>query len=196
MKKAVIIIGILIAGLQLAAKEKIEIPALKAVELTYPEFAEFNVKLSNKSAKQVEVSVINPATGKQVSGFGLGSLANAELFVAEGNILKLKNNSTKAITVVVSFVERKPDPYYGGDTEMIQFTLHNSSLKSIPLVIPNVMNPNLSPMSNSGVALKVGQKVYLKKGVGKVLLFTVDNGIQAGDKIDVAKLLKDLEEKD
>ena len=69
-------------------------------------------------------------------------------------------------------------------------------MNSIPLLIPSVMNPNLSPMSNSGVALKVGQKVYLKKGVGKVLLFTVDNGIQAGDKIDVAKLLKDLEEKD
>lgn len=55
-------------------------------------------------------------------------------------------------------------------------TFHNGSLKSIPLQIPGVMNPNLSPLSDSGVDLEVGQKVYYfpngKKGK-KELLFEV-----------------------
>lgn len=56
-------------------------------------------------------------------------------------------------------------------------TFHNGSLKSIPLQIPSVMNPNLSPLSDSGVTLEVGQKVFYfpngKKGK-KELLFEVD----------------------
>ncbi len=193
MKKALIIIGILVAGFQLSAKQKIEIPARKSVELTYAEFAKYDVKLSNKSGKQIKVSVINPATNKQVSGFGLGPLGNATLYVAEGNILKLKNTSSKDISLTLTFVEREEKTIKPG-ADMVQFTLHNSSLKSIPLIIPNVMNPNLSPMSNSGVSLERGQKIYLKKGIRKVLLFTVDAGIETGDKIDVAKLINRLEE--
>ena len=196
MKKVLIIIGILVAGFQLAAKEKIDIPAKKSVDLTYDEFATFDVKLSNKSGKQVNVKVIDPNTKKQVSGFGLGPFGNAVLYVEKGNILRLKNTSSKDISITLSFVERKPKPVMDSDTPTINFTLHNSSLKSIPLVIPNVMNPNLSPMSNSGVALKRGQKIYYKKGVRKVLLLTVDENIQQGDKIDVAQLIKDLEKDD
>lgn len=192
MKKLVLTIGILVAAFQLSANQKIEIPARKAVELTYEEFAQYDVKISNKSGKDIDVSVINPATDKQVSGFGLGPLGNATLYVAEGNVLKLKNNSSKDISISISFVDRKPSKPIAPGTEMVQFTLHNSSLKSIPLIIPNVMNPNLSPMSNSGVSLERGQKIYLKKGLSKVLLLTVDEGIEKGDKIDVAKLIKKL----
>ena len=194
MKKVILIIGILVAGLQLSAREKIDIPAGSSVDLTYEEFASYDVKISNKSGKQINVSVINPATDKQVSGFGLGAMANATLYVAEGNILKLKNTSLKDISVNVTFVDRKPTKVVGTGIETIQFTLHNSSLKSIPLIIPNVMNPNLSPMSNSGVSLQRGQKIYLKKGLSKKLLFTVDEGIETGDKIDVAKLVRNLKE--
>ena len=192
MKKVLILIGIVVAGFQLSAKEKIDIPARKAVELTYAEFAQYDVKLSNKSGKDITVSVINPATNKKVSGFGLGPLGNATMFVAEGNVLKLKNNSSKDISINLTFVDREPAKPIKPGVEMIQFTLHNSSLKSIPLIIPNVMNPNLSPMSNSGVSLQRGQKVYLKKGLSKQLLFTVDEGIETGDKIDIAKLIKAL----
>ena len=194
MKKALIILGVLVASFQLTAKEKIEISARKVVELTFEEFAKFDVKLSNRSGKQINVSVINPATEKQVSGFGLGPMGNAVLYVAEGNILRLKNTSSKDISLMVSFVEREPAKPIEPGLEMIQFTLHNSSLKSIPLVIPNVMNPNLSPLSNSGVSLERGQKIYLKRGLTKVLLFTVDKGIEQGDKIDIAKLVAKLKE--
>jgi hypothetical protein len=55
------------------------------------------------------------------------------------------------------------------------------------------MNPKLSPISNSGVSLKMGQKIYYKKRGKKKLLLIVDDKIKAGDKIDVAKLIADLE---
>ena len=58
----------------------------------------------------------------------------------------------------------------------IPMTFRNGSLQSIPLVIPGVMNPNLSPQSKSGVTLDVGQKVYFfpeRKGGRRELLFEV-----------------------
>ncbi len=62
---------------------------------------------------------------------------------------------------------------YGQD---VPFSLMNKGLKSIPLHIPGVMNPNLSPYSRSGVTLPVGKKVYWypKKGK-KAELFTVSS---------------------
>jgi len=59
----------------------------------------------------------------------------------------------------------------------IPMTFHNGSFKSIPLIIPGVMNPNLSPKSNSGVSLDVGQKVYFfpnGKKKNRALLFVVE----------------------
>ena len=58
----------------------------------------------------------------------------------------------------------------------VPFTLRNNSLKSIPLVITNYMNPNLSPKSNSGVDIPVGEKVYFKyKGKKQVLLVVTED---------------------
>lgn len=193
MKTVFLFIGILTIVSQLSAKEKIDIPASKAVELTYDEFSNYDVKISNKSGKQINVAVLDKDTRKQVSGFGLGPMGNAVLYVAEGNILKLKNTSSKDISVSISFVDRKPKPQKEVYTKAINFTLHNSSLKSIPLVIPNVMNPNLSPISNSGVSLAIGQEIYYKKGLKKVLILTVDESIKTGDKIDIAKLVKSID---
>ena len=184
---------ILLGAFQATAKEKVDIPARKSVELTYAEFAMYDVKINNKSGKQVNVSVLNPNTRKQVSGFGLGPMGKAVLYVAEGNILKLKNTSSKDISITLDFVERKPKPVASSYKETVNFTLHNSSLKSIPLIIPGVMKPNLSPMSNSGVSLEMGQKIYYKKGLSRVLVLTVDENIENGDKIDMAKLVKNIE---
>ena len=70
MKKAVVLISLLMAGFNLSAREKVELPAQKSVELTYEEFEEYDVKLMNRSGKEVNVSVLDARTGKQVSGFG------------------------------------------------------------------------------------------------------------------------------
>jgi len=189
MRKTLILLLMSAWTVQALANEKVEIAAMQSIELRYTEFADQDVKITNNSGKPVAVSVIDSETGKQVKGFGLGPIANAILQVGENQVLVLKNNSVKDITLLIEFVERQEDTYNPENAPMVTFTLHNSSLKSIPLIIPDVMNPNLSPISNSGVALKIGQKVYLRSKSGKKLILTVDETIKPGDKIDVAKLI-------
>lgn len=78
--------------------------------------------------------------------------------------------------------------------QTISMTLHNGSLKSISLVIPSYMNPNLNPLSNSGVALNVGQKVYYfpegRKGK-KELLFEVQKNWKNDTVIEVHTAIDD-----
>lgn len=74
------------------------------------------------------------------------------------------------------------------------FTLRNNSARSIPLLIPSVMNPNLSPFSNSGVSLKLGQKILFKEGRKKYVLFIVSEDIENDATIEVSKLLKQRKE--
>jgi hypothetical protein len=77
--------------------------------------------------------------------------------------------------------------------QSVHFTFHNGSLKSIPLVIPTVMNPNLSPMSNSGVELKIGQNVYFYpngKSKKRELLFTVDDSFSQNQVLEIDQLIE------
>lgn len=74
--------------------------------------------------------------------------------------------------------------------QAVPFTLRNNSKKSIYLKIPGVMNPNLSPMSNSGVDLRVGQKIYFFVKRKKYLLLEVTEEY-AGQKVVVNKLIKE-----
>ena len=69
------------------------------------------------------------------------------------------------------------------------FTLRNNSAKSIPLNIPSVMNPNLSPFSNSGVSLKIGQEIFFYENKKKQLLLTVTSDLE-GDTLIVNELIK------
>ncbi len=72
----------------------------------------------------------------------------------------------------------------------VNFILKNTTALSIPLIIPKVMNPNLSPYSESGVYLKTGQEVFFKFKGKKYLLLKVDSYIQEGEKLDLAKLIR------
>ena len=71
----------------------------------------------------------------------------------------------------------------------VGFYLVNSTAQALPLIIPGVMNPNLSPFSKSGVDLPLGQKIYLKTPGKKLLLLTVTDTIRKGMQIDVADLI-------
>lgn len=195
MKKLMIFTFLLLTTIQAIAEEKIEIAATKSVELSYAEFAEFDVFLINNSGKPLTVSVIDPLTKKQVQGFGLGPIAKALVSIDKNHLLKLTNSTFKDVILTLEFVKKKSDNYNPENEQIVNFTLHNSSLRSIPLIIPNVMNPNLSPMSNSGVALKMGQKIFYRKGSEEYLILTVDETIRQGDKIDIADLVKDLKKK-
>ncbi|MDB9931400.1 hypothetical protein OAD28_01595 [Flavobacteriales bacterium] len=76
----------------------------------------------------------------------------------------------------------------------VSFYLTNTSSESIPLLIPSVMNPNLSPNSSSAVVLSIGQQVYFKYKGKKYILIEVDKSIKKGDKIEVSELLKKRKE--
>ena len=76
----------------------------------------------------------------------------------------------------------------------VKLTFHNGSLKSIPLVIPGVMNPNLNPLSNSGVELEYGQEVfYFENGDKrkKALLFIVGDQFKDGEILEIDELIKE-----
>ena len=69
------------------------------------------------------------------------------------------------------------------------FYLENNTAQSIPLRIPGVMNPNLSPFSRSGVDLKNGQKIFLDFNGQNILILKVTDSIRHGDRIDVGNLI-------
>lgn len=71
----------------------------------------------------------------------------------------------------------------------VPFVLRNNSLTSIPLSIPGVMNPNLSPVSNSSVDLAVGQKIFFFVKKKKYLLLEVTEEL-AGKTLAVEELVR------
>jgi hypothetical protein len=78
-------------------------------------------------------------------------------------------------------------------TQNIPMIFHNGSFVSIYLSIPGVMNPNLSPKSNSGVSLDAGQVVYFfpkGKNGKKEILFTVTPTWKKDTILQVDKIIK------
>jgi len=96
---------------------------------------------------------------------------------------------TLVLPFLILFIQSNSSLY----SQNINFTFHNGSLKSIPLVIPSVMNPNLNPLSNSGVSLNVGQNVYFyPNGTSKKreLLFTVDHSFQQNQVLEIDAMIE------
>ena len=75
------------------------------------------------------------------------------------------------------------------DGRSVNLTFRNNSLRSIPLQIPGVMNPNLSPRSNSGVTLEGGQEIYFKYRGRKTLLLRICDE-KPGEVVLVNELIK------
>jgi hypothetical protein len=129
---------------------------------------------------------------EQVSGFGLGSNSRATITVDGSNKLVLKNSGDQKIKFRIKVAEAEPEPVKEyARTNHVTFTLQNKSAKSIPLLIPTVMNPNLSPFSKSGVKLEIGQEILFKEKGKKYVLLTVDESIKNGDIVVVNTLLND-----
>lgn len=193
MKKLVLVASLLVGVSHGFSQEEVNIKKGSSVELTYDDFETSVVEIKNKTLQGFDVKVEDKTTRKWVKGFGMGPKAKVVVDVQPGQVLILKNDSKKDVDVSLNFVKRKAPKVEKANTASITFTLRNSSAKSIPLVIPNVMNPNLSPFSNSGVNLKLGQKIYYKKNGKKKLLLVVDESIENGEKVDVAKRIAKLE---
>ena len=85
-------------------------------------------------------------------------------------------------------------PFWIFSQQSVKLTFHNGSLKSIPLVIPGVMNPNLNPLSNSGVELAYGQEVFYFQGGDKrrkALLFVVGDQFKDGEVLEIDALIRE-----
>ena len=164
----------------------VEIPADSRVTIGYPDSEDAALALKNKSNQGIDVATVNKVSGVQISGFGLGPFGKATVAVGPLDLLELRNTSDDAVRVsyeITKAVKNEADK----DERYIGFTLRNETLKSIPLVIPGVMNPNLSPQSNSGVRLKIGQEIKYKKGGRAHLLLVVDDSIKEGDVLFVGE---------
>lgn len=181
-------LSIFLGYTQCYAQNIVQIPSGQSVEIDYPNYEAYEVSLSSKGLKSLGIKVVNKSSNEQVRGFGLNKLGKAEVLVEQGSKLVMENKSNKDIKINYRVEEKSKDVFIKRKN-MVSFTLRNDSAKSIPLIIPDVMNPNLSPYSNSGVTLKVGQEILFKAKGKKRVLLVVDEEIQEGNVIEVSDLL-------
>ena len=193
MKK--ILIGLLVmifTGLS-AQQAQIELIGRQSIELDFVDYPLYVLKLKNSSSSEIEVSIISRVSNEQVRGFGLAPKSKVEEVLIESDSYALFTNlSDKEALFSIQASPKVAVPVT--EANGVSFTLRNNTLKSIPLIIPSVMNPNISPKSNSGVYLKYGQKVYLRRGVSRKLILTVDETIREGSLIDVDSIIRLVED--
>ena len=166
----------------------VQIPAKEKLVLDYPNYDVYMANLQNRSLTNLDVKVISKKGEKWIRSFGLGAMATEKIRVEKENQLVLQNNGKQTIKLRVSIDESRRETK-SKKAEYKSFTLKNKGDKSIPLLIPNVMNPNLSPDSESGVDLQVGQQILFRSGFKKYILLTVDESINNGDVLNVGELL-------
>lgn len=183
---------LLVLGFSACSSSKmfVNIPAQQTLELSYPNYEVFMASLKNKSTDDIEVAVLSKSSEKQIRGFGLAQGGKAEVMVESSSKLVLKNQSKVTAQIAIE-VSEKDRSVFEQKGEYINFTLQNTTAKSIPLLIPSVMNPNLSPFSKSGVGLKIGQEILFRFQGKRYVLLTVDNSIAQNSTLNVAKLIKD-----
>ena len=177
-------------GLSACNTTKIMVPANDRVAMDYDMQDGFTTALWNRSGNEVDITVLNKTDGHQVSGFGLNAKGEATITVDANCHLVITNNNDKPAKIRFRTSEAQPQAEKAS-AEVIRFTLANTSGESIPLIIPSVMNPNLSPYSESGVDLAIGQEILYKSGTKKYVLLVVDSSIQNGAVIDMAHVLRE-----
>ncbi|MFS4492905.1 hypothetical protein [Maribacter sp. 2308TA10-17] len=193
MRKTTTIITVLLfvfTSCSTAQKSNLEIAQGTSMELDYPNYNMYELQLKNSTGADLEVKVENKETGEFVRGFGLGPLGKVEVMVEQGSKIVFTNNSNKMGKLSVKMLNTDVKLKATSSDERISFKLINPSNESIPLIIPNVMNPNLSPNSSSGVDLKIGQELLFRNGLKRYVLLTVDDSIKEGDEIDVYEILQ------
>lgn len=171
-------------------KSTIIIPPKQVVRLDYPYMKGYNVKLWNKSKFELGVSAREHQTDSLRKGFGLNKGAFATIQVADKHYLQLENRFIAPMKVEYTIVKGgrgKKKKTVASRTS--GFYLVNTTAQTLPILIPGIMNPKLTPFSQSGVDLPWGQKIYLKTPGKNLLLLTVTDTIRKGSSIDVADLI-------
>lgn len=194
MNKLVIVcfLAFSVAFGQKEARSQLVIPPKQVVQINYPLYKGFNVKIWNESKFVVGVTARDQVTDSIVKSFGLEKGGTTLLEVNEGLFLQFENRFLAPIKV--AYALRKGSSGKKKSTKPLTpqraFYLENNTAQSLPLRIPGVMNPNLTPFSRSGVDLPNGQKIYLDLKGKKILILTVTDSIPHGARIDVATLIE------
>lgn len=182
--------SILFAQKKDLAKSTLIIPPKQVVTVDYPYYKGFRVKVWNKAKFEVGVSARNKETDSLQKGFGLNKGASASLSLEEDMYLQFENRFFAPLKVEYTIFKGKPGKKKVGElTPQRGFYLVNTTAQAIPLKIPGVMNPNLSPFSKSGVDLPIGQKILLSVAGKDLLLLTVSDSIPKGAQVNVADLI-------
>jgi len=162
----------------------------QTLQLNYPAIEDLAIEIKNLSNQPLDIATIQTVSGEQLSGFGLAPKGLATIVIPSLALLQISNNNSSKTEIAINPIslpalEENPEDLY------ISFILRNETAQSIPLIIPGVMNPNLSPFSNSGVRLKIGQQINFRQGLKTYTLLTVSDSIEEGASLEIGMLLKE-----
>ncbi|MEN1783551.1 MAG: hypothetical protein AAGF77_00290 [Bacteroidota bacterium] len=193
MKISIVLLGLLSLTITplTAQKSVLAIPPNSTLELDYVNYPIYQLQLKNKGSKKLEVQVRQKATGTYVSGFGLSPFGKVVVTVKDTNHIMFTNNDDRLARLTISITEMEITEKQREFSNPVWFVLVNSSTETIPLFIPNVMNPNLSPNSKSRVALEIGQKLFFRHKGKRYVLLIVDQNMKSGAEVEVSQLLQD-----
>jgi hypothetical protein len=162
----------------------------QSIQLNYPTIEDLAIEIKNLSNQPLDIATIQTVSGEQLSGFGLAPKGNATVAVPSLCLLQISNETSTEAEIAINPISL-PAPKENPEDIYINFTLRNETAQSIPLLIPGVMNPNLSPYSNSGVRLKIGQPINFRQGLKIYTLFIVNDSIEEGASLEIGALMKE-----
>ena len=170
---------------------KILIPPKQIIQINYPLLRNYNLKIWNKSKLDLTISTHKKETDSMIKKFVLVKDSSALLSISNEMYIQFENKYLANIKVEYSFQNGTSikKNKIKSLTPQRTFYLENNTAQRIPLRIPGIMNPNLSPFSRSGVDLKNGQKIYLDFNGKRILILEVTDSIKHGDRIDIATLI-------
>ena len=170
---------------------KILIPPKQIIQINYPLLRNYNLKIWNKSKLDLTISTHKKETDSIIKKFVLVKDSSALLSISNEMYIQFENKNLANIKVEYSFQNGTSikKNKIKSLTPQRAFYLENNTAQRIPLRIPGIMNPNLSPFSRSGVDLKNGQKIYLDFNGKRILILEVTDSIKHGDRIDIATLI-------
>ena len=188
--KNVLYLYFLLFSLSSLGQTNLTIAPNQSLQLNYPTIEDLAIEIKNLSNQPLDIATIQTVSGEQLSGFGLAPKGRATIAVPSLALLQISNNTPAKAEIAINPIslpalEENPEDLY------ISFTLRNETAQSIPLIIPGVMNPNLSPFSNSGVSLKIGQQINFRQGLKTYTLLTVSPDIEEGAVLEIGALLKE-----
>ena len=188
--KNILYLYFLLFSLSSLGQTNLTIAPNQSLQLNYPTIEDLAIEIKNLSNQPLDIATIQTVSGEQLSGFGLAPKGRATIAVTSLALLQISNNSPVKAEIAINPIslpapKEKPEDLY------ISFSLRNETAQSIPLIIPGVMNPNLSPFSNSGVRLKIGQQINFRQGLKTYTLLTVSPAIEEGAVLEIGTLLKE-----